>query len=94
MKIKVKNLNISNTVQKIKFSIKDFFSKCDQVYKKLRTWSHLLKKSIMENIFLAVLFCLFKFVDLLSHIQHNISGVCFDPFHHHFVFYIPHINCC
>ena len=43
------------TVQKMKFSIKDFFSKCDQIRWKLRVWSHLLKKSIMENfIFCAV----------------------------------------
>ena len=31
------------------FSIKDFFSKCDQVRSFLQTWSHLLKKSFMEN---------------------------------------------
>ena len=43
------------TVQKMKFSIKDFFSKCDQIRRKLRIWSHLLKKSLMENfIFCAV----------------------------------------
>ena len=37
------------TAQKIKFSIKDFF-------RKLRIWSHLLKKSLMENfLFCAVL---------------------------------------
>ena len=39
--------------QKMKFSIKDFFSKCDhirkKICKKLRIWSHLLKKSLMEN---------------------------------------------
>ena len=40
------------TAQKIKFSIKDFFSKCDQIRKKLRIWSHLLKKSLMELQFL------------------------------------------
>ena len=35
----------------MKFSIKDFFSKCDQ----MRIWSYLLKKSLMENfIFCAV----------------------------------------
>ena len=38
------------TAQKIKFSIKDFFSKCDQIRKKLQIWSHLLKKSSMENV--------------------------------------------
>ena len=43
-------------VQKMKFSIKDFFSKCEQIRRKLRIWSHLLKKSLMENfIFCAVL---------------------------------------
>ena len=39
----------------MKFSIKDLFSKCDQIRRKLRIWSHLLKKSLMENfIFCAV----------------------------------------
>ena len=33
----------------MKFSIKDFFSKCDQIRSKLRIWSHLLKKSLLEN---------------------------------------------
>ena len=36
----------------MKFSIKDFFSKCDQIHSFLRIWSHLLKKSLMENFFL------------------------------------------
>ena len=31
--------------QKMKFSIKNFFSKCDQIRWKLRDWSYLLKKS-------------------------------------------------
>ena len=38
------------TAQKMKFSIKDFFSKCDQIRSFLRLWSHLLKKSLMENV--------------------------------------------
>ena len=39
----------------MKFSIKDFFSKCDQIRNFLRIWSHLLKKSLIENfIFCAV----------------------------------------
>ena len=37
------------TAQKMKFSIKDFFSKCDQIRRKLPIWLHLLKKSLMEN---------------------------------------------
>ena len=41
--------------QKMKFSIKNFFSKRDQIRRKLRILSHLLKKSLMENfIFHAV----------------------------------------
>ena len=30
--------------QKMKFSIKDYLSKCDKIFRKLRIWSHLLKK--------------------------------------------------
>ena len=41
----------------MKFSIKYFSSKCDQIRRKLGIWSHLLKKSLMENfIFCAVRF--------------------------------------
>ena len=44
------------TGQKIKLSFKDFFSKCDQIRRFPRIWSHLLKKTSMENfIFCAVL---------------------------------------
>ena len=31
------------------FFIKDLFSKCDQIRRKQRIWSYLLKKSLMEN---------------------------------------------
>ena len=34
-----------HTAQKVKFSIKDFFSKYDQIRRKLRIWSLLPKKS-------------------------------------------------
>ena len=48
----------TSTAQKMKFSIKDFLSKCDQIRRFLRIWSHLLKKSLMENfIFCAVILC-------------------------------------
>ena len=30
----------------------DFFSKCDQIRSFLRIWSHLPKKSVMENFFM------------------------------------------
>ena len=36
------------------FSIKDFFSKCDQLRRKLRIWLHLLNKSLMENFIFCV----------------------------------------
>ena len=43
------------TAQKMKFSYKDFFSKCDQIRSILRIWVQLLKKPLMENlIFCAV----------------------------------------
>ena len=34
------------------FFIKDFFSKCGQISRKLGIWSKLLKKSLMENFIL------------------------------------------
>ena len=37
--------------QKMKFSIKDFFSKSNQIRNFLQIWLHLLKKSLMENFF-------------------------------------------
>ena len=41
-----------------KSSIKDFFSKCNSF---LRIWSHLLKKSLMENVIFFIFFCLYYF---------------------------------
>ena len=39
----------------MKFSIKNVLNKCDQIRCFLRIWSHLVKKSLMENfIFCAV----------------------------------------
>ena len=48
--------------KKWKFSIKNFLSKCDQIRKKLRIWSHLLKKSLMEN---------FIFLQYMLHVFHQ-----------------------
>ena len=53
-KFSLLNVNMINwffldTAQKMKFSIKDFFSKCDQIRSFLPIWSHLLKKFLMEN---------------------------------------------
>ena len=38
----------------MKFSVKDFFRKCDQIRRKLQVWSYLLKKSLMENFIFCV----------------------------------------
>ena len=38
--------------KKMKFSIKEFSSKCDQIRSFLWIWSHLLEKSWMENFIL------------------------------------------
>ena len=57
----------TNNAQKMKFSIKNFFSKWDQIRSFRWIWSHLLNKSVMENfIFCAVkylhFFCLVNLV--------------------------------
>ena len=44
-----------DTAQKIKFSIKNLFSKCNQIRSFLGIWSHLLKKSLMESFVFCVM---------------------------------------
>ena len=34
----------------MKFSIKDFFNKCDKIRSYLRIWSHLQKNSLMQKL--------------------------------------------
>ena len=41
---------------KMKFLIKDFFSKYDQILSFIQIWSHLLKKSLMENLIFCAVF--------------------------------------
>ena len=43
------NATSMSTTQKIKFPIEEVLSKCVQIRNFLRIWSHLLKKSLMEN---------------------------------------------
>ena len=50
----------------MKFSIKDFFSKRDQTRSFLQIWSHLLKKSLMENFILCAVIVLLKRVFFFS----------------------------
>ena len=63
-----KKSNFGNcTAQKIRFSIKDFFSKCDQIRSFLGIiWSHLLKKSVMESF----TFCAVSKVLTVSYLVH------------------------
>ena len=45
----------------MKFSIKDLYSKCDQIRSFLRICSHLVKKSLMEKfIFCSVILVKYK----------------------------------
>ena len=43
------------TGQEMKFSIIEFFSKCDQIRRKLQILSHLVKKSLTEKFFFVFL---------------------------------------
>ena len=56
----------------MKFFIKDFFGKCDQIRRKLRIWSHIPKKSLMETLFFV------RDTSTLSQIS-NFDGVVFKP---------------
>ena len=63
-KKQLKGVEQVSTAQNMEFSIKDFFSKCDQICTFLRIWSHLLKKSFMENfIFCAVFVFNFEYFE-------------------------------
>ena len=53
---------LKTTAQKIKFSVKDFFSKCDPIRRKLRILPHLLLKFSMEN---------FIFFQLIKHHKYS-----------------------
>ena len=44
----------------MKFFFKDFYSNCDQIRRKLRIWSLLLKKSLMENFIICAVLLLEK----------------------------------
>ena len=58
-----------DTAQKMKFSIKNFFSKCDQIHRKLRIWSYLLTKSLMKNFIFCVVSSLCEISEDGSRIQ-------------------------
>ena len=43
-------LKVGVTTQKVRFSINYFFSICDEI-RKLQIWLHLLRISLIENLF-------------------------------------------
>ena len=49
-------LKMCSTAQKMKFSINNFFSKCDQIFKFQRIWSHFLRKSLIKNFIFSAVF--------------------------------------
>ena len=64
------------TAQKVKFSIKDFFSKCDQICSFLLIWSYFLKKSLMENFIFCAVHLLNFFPDALILATGNLVPAC------------------
>ena len=52
----------------LRLSIKDFFSKCDQVHSFLRIWSHLLKKSLVENFIFCAMLIILNFSKLSDYL--------------------------
>ena len=46
------------TAQEMKFSIQDFFTKCDQIHRFLQNWSHLAKISLMNTSFFVQCECI------------------------------------
>ena len=66
------------TALKMKFSIKDFFSKCDLIRQKQQIWLHLLKNSLMENFIFFVQWILTTFSNLPA-ITKGFSIMVFFP---------------
>ena len=46
-----------STAHKMKFSINNFFSQCDEICSFLRIWSHSLKKYLMKSFIYLFFFC-------------------------------------
>ena len=64
----------------MKFSIKDFFRKCDQIRSFLPIWSHFLKISLMENsIFLCSVVLMGTFLNVKT--DRNVDKVSYKIFH-------------
>ena len=74
--------SLKSNAQKMKLSIKDFFSKCDQMRNFLRIWSHLLKKSLIEilifcELIMSTTMLFYLYCELLTLLQCLQAGICF-----------------
>ena len=64
------------------FSFKDFFSKCDQIRRKLRIWPHLLKKSLKKNFIFFVVVSSTMASENSQNCSVQITGKCIcETFH-------------
>ena len=68
---------MSNTAEEMKFAIKDFFSKSDQIRSLLRIWSHLQKKFFMENFIFCAVQCkrLFRSLSIILIYNSNVFWI-------------------
>ena len=62
-----------NNAQKMKFSVKDFSSKCDQIRRKSWIWSYFPKKSFMENFIFFAIKC--EYWHEMGEVQYVISAM-------------------
>ena len=70
--LNIKSWNPNTSQKKWSFSIKDFFSKCDQSRSFLRIWSHLLKKSLIENFIFCTVRVIFRHPELFKPLTTNV----------------------
>ena len=66
----------TGTAHKMEFSIMDFFSKCDLICRKLRIWSQLLKKSLLENFILCAVILYETKITADAPIKLNLADNC------------------
>ena len=65
----------ATTLHKKRLSTKDFFSKCEQIRSFLWIWSHLLKKSLMENLIFCAVPIIFNSLELYNLIFIIVSDI-------------------
>ena len=65
------------TAQKMKFFTKNFASKCDQIRRKVRIWSHLLNKFLMESLIFCPLCCMSFMSKIKQGAEKDISALLF-----------------